>query len=86
MENGKYQNLKKEGDNMRPNEVKITVPSSLENLSLIRAMVKTYLEIHQVSQDSCFDTKGCISRTPDIICPNWLLLPARFPNNYLYLY
>lgn len=35
---------------MRTNEVKITVPSSLENLSLIRAMVKTYLELQQVSQ------------------------------------
>ena len=34
---------------MKPNEVKITVPSSLENLSLIRAMVKTYLEVHQGS-------------------------------------
>ena len=35
---------------MRPNEVKITVPSSLENLSLIRAMVKTYLELHKISK------------------------------------
>lgn len=39
---------------MKPNEVKITVPSSLENLSLIRAMVKTYLELHQVSQRDVF--------------------------------
>lgn len=34
---------------MKTNEVKITVPSSLENLSLIRAMVKTYLELQKVS-------------------------------------
>ena len=39
---------------MKLNEVKITVPSSLENLSLIRAMVKTYLELHQVSQRDVF--------------------------------
>lgn len=36
------------------NEVKINVPSSLENLSLIRALVKTYLEVHHVDSQDIF--------------------------------
>jgi serine/threonine-protein kinase RsbW len=33
---------------MKRNEVKINVDSSLENLSLIRALVKTYLEMQNI--------------------------------------
>ena len=36
------------------NIIRMSIPSSLENLSLIRAMVKTYLELHQVSQRDVF--------------------------------
>lgn len=36
------------------NEVKINVPSSLENLSLIRALVKTYLDIHHIESKDVF--------------------------------
>lgn len=32
----------------KKNEIKINIPSSLENLSLIRALVKTYLDIHHI--------------------------------------
>lgn len=38
----------------KKNEVKITVPSSLENLSLIRALVKSYLEFHKVETKDIF--------------------------------
>lgn len=38
----------------KKNEVKITVPSSLENLSLIRALVKSYLEFHKVEAKDIF--------------------------------
>lgn len=30
------------------NEIKITLPSSLENITLIRALIKTYLEVQKV--------------------------------------
>lgn len=39
---------------LKKNEVKINIPSSLENLSLIRALVKTYLELHHIDTKEIF--------------------------------
>ncbi len=39
---------------IKKNEVRINVPSSLENLSLIRALVKTYLDLHKVDNKDVF--------------------------------
>ncbi|MGL6065308.1 MAG: ATP-binding protein [Fusobacteriaceae bacterium] len=39
---------------MKKNEVKLNVPSSLENLSLIRALVKTYLVFQKVDDKDVF--------------------------------
>lgn len=36
------------------NEIKITIPSSLKNLSLARALVKTYLDVHDIDQKEIF--------------------------------
>ncbi|MGL5050494.1 MAG: ATP-binding protein [Fusobacteriaceae bacterium] len=36
------------------NEIKITIPSSLNNLSLARALVKTYLDVHNIDQKDIF--------------------------------
>lgn len=35
---------------MHHNDIKITVPSSLENLALIRGIVRVFLELHSVSK------------------------------------
>ncbi|MBP6062797.1 MAG: ATP-binding protein [Fusobacteriaceae bacterium] len=39
---------------LKKNEVKINIPSSLENLALIRALVKTYLELHHIDTKEVF--------------------------------
>lgn len=39
---------------LKKNEVKINIPSSLENLALIRALVKTYLELHHIDPKEVF--------------------------------
>lgn len=39
---------------LKKNEVKINIPSSLENLALIRALVKTYLELHYIDTKEVF--------------------------------
>ena len=36
------------------NIIKMTIPSSLENLSLIRALVKTYLELQHINEKDVF--------------------------------
>ena len=36
------------------NITKMTIPSSLENLSLIRALVKTYLELQHINEKDVF--------------------------------
>ena len=36
------------------NIIKMTIPSSLENLSLIRALVKTYLELQHINDKDVF--------------------------------
>ena len=36
------------------NIIKMTIPSSLENLSLIRALVKTYLELQHINERDVF--------------------------------
>ena len=36
------------------NIIKMTIPSSLENLSLIRDLVKTYLELQQINEKDVF--------------------------------
>ncbi|MGL4402114.1 MAG: ATP-binding protein [Fusobacteriaceae bacterium] len=41
-------------DLKKKNEIKINIPSSLENLSLIRALVKTYLDIHHIESKDVF--------------------------------
>lgn len=44
---GRLLNLQREGEKVQ-NEIKLYVPSSLKNLSIIRAMTKTYLEHQKV--------------------------------------
>ena len=39
---------------LKKNEVKINIPSSLENLALIRALVKTYLVLHYIDTKEVF--------------------------------
>lgn len=36
------------------NVIRMTIPSSLENLSLIRALVKTYLELQHINEKDVF--------------------------------
>lgn len=36
------------------NVIRMTIPSSLENLSLIRALVKTYLELQHINEKDIF--------------------------------
>ncbi|MCD7979894.1 MAG: ATP-binding protein [Fusobacterium sp.] len=36
------------------NIIRISIPSSLENLSLIRALVKTYLEVQHINEKDIF--------------------------------
>jgi serine/threonine-protein kinase RsbW len=39
---------------MERNEIKLTVPSSLKNISLIRAMIKAYLEHEHIAETDSF--------------------------------
>ncbi|MGL4981208.1 MAG: ATP-binding protein [Fusobacteriaceae bacterium] len=44
----------------KKNEIKINIPSSLENLSLIRALVKTYLDIHHIESRDVFQLLSAV--------------------------
>ncbi|MGL4945251.1 MAG: ATP-binding protein, partial [Fusobacteriaceae bacterium] len=44
----------------KKNEIKINIPSSLENLSLIRALVKTYLDIHHIESKDVFQLLSAV--------------------------
>ncbi|MDR3258216.1 MAG: ATP-binding protein [Fusobacteriaceae bacterium] len=39
---------------MERNEIKLTIPSSLKNISLIRAMIKAYLEHEHIAKNDSF--------------------------------
>ena len=42
------------------NIIKMTIPSSLENLSLIRALVKTYLELQHINEKDVFQLLSAV--------------------------
>jgi serine/threonine-protein kinase RsbW len=46
--------MEKRRQTMKENEIKLTIPSSLQNISIIRAMIKAYFEHEHVDKGDSF--------------------------------
>lgn len=60
MADNRYERKKEMTVLKKKNEIKINIPSSLENLSLIRALVKTYLDIHHIESRDVFQLLSAV--------------------------